>query len=522
MTWTRRDVLRAAGALGAASTLPVLPACSDPGPEYVYDGPPSDRPLFLHGVASGDPLVDSVILWTCVELGGEASLEVYVEVYADPELQRRVGAMYLDATEERGGCVKVDLDGLRANQTWYYRFRCKDQRSPIGRTRTAPRGRTERFRLALMSCSNYALGWFHGYRALGARDDLDLVVHAGDYIYEYGDRANAARPVEPRHATVTLDDYRTRYRHYRQDPDLQEIHRQHPMVAVWDDHEVANDGWTDGAQNHDPETEGPWEDRLAAGRQAWFEWLPTREDSTGRQYRALVWGDLVELIALDTRIEGREEQTGRLEIVHQEDRQLLGEEQEAWLLDRLTTSSARWKLILQQVVMAPWVGDDVPPLNADQWDGYPAARRRILGTIRDEGIDGVVVLSGDIHSTWVNDLPVSIDDYDPETREGSVAVEVVTPAITSSGVNLGPFGDTLREILAHVRYLQTYLRGFVVVDVDRQRTQANWWHFEDGATERPDPAEPYLAVSYRVDHGIPHWDETDEPLPPHDRGAQAP
>lgn len=522
MTWTRRDLLRAAGVLSAAAALPHVVACQGPGPDYVYTGPPSPIDRFAHAVASGDPLVDSVILWTCVQLdAGEDAIEAYVEVSESADFARRVAATYVEATADRGGCVKVDLSGLRPGRAYYYRFRVQDQTSPIGRTRTAPRRDTDRLRLALVSCSNYGSGWFHGYRALAARDDLDLVLHAGDYIYEGGGGIEGRR-VEPPREILSLDDYRVRYGHYRRDPDLQAVHRQHPVVATWDDHESANNAWATGADAHNPDTEGPWDDRLAAARQAWFEWLPAREGTEGVLYRRVGWGDLVDLFVLDSRIAGREEQATAGDVVADPDRQLLGSTQERWLLDGLTTSTARWKVLLQQVVFAPWVRDGARPPNPDQWDGYPAARARILDRIAADGIDGVVILTGDIHSSWVFDVPRDIDAYDPRTGSGSVAVEAVTPAVTSSGADLGDIAGALGSLLPHLHYVETLLRGFVILDLDLDRALAQWWHFADGETVRPDPVEPTLAVSFRCDHGVPHWVPTDEAMPDRERAPAAP
>jgi len=516
MSWSRRDLLRAASALGLTSSLPLVQACNSSGPEYVYDGPSSDRELFIHGVASGDPLSDSVVLWTKVEMGDESTIEAYVEVYDDVDLSKRVAAAYVDAEASRNGCIKVDLEGLKAGRTYYYRFRCKDQTSVVGRTRTAPDKGGDSLRIALTSCSNFAYGWFHAYRFLAGREDIDLVLHAGDYIYEYGTGVYGnARPCEPSTDIVSLEDYRTRYSQYRRDPDLQDVHRQHPMIATWDDHETADNAWSDGANNHDEATQGPWAAREDAGRQAWFEWLPAREGADGILYRKLGWGDLADILVLDTRIEGREEQSGNTDVALAEDRQLLGEAQEDWLFQQLDETEARWQIILQQVVMTPWVADGVPPLNADQWDGYPAARRRLLDRIDANGLSAVV-LTGDIHSSWVNDLPISTEDYDGETQVGSVAVEAVCPAVSSPGADLGGAEAFLADVRRNIRYVDTVLRGCVILDIDEARVLAQWWQFEDGVTEQETYAEPNLGATFRVDHGVPHWKETDEEMPSRD------
>jgi alkaline phosphatase D len=255
---------------------------------------------------------------------------------------------------DRDYTVKVDVTGLSPATTYYYRFIALGGSSPIGRTRTAPSGGVARLRFAVVSCSSYAHGFFHAYRSIAQRLDLDAVVHLGDYIYEYGSgQYGTARPYEPEHEILNLADYRARYAYYRKDPDLQAVHRQHPFIAVWDDHESANNAWVDGAENHTPGAEGKWADRKAAAAQAYAEWMPIRElEGPTKIYRSLRYGDLAELIMLDTRSWGREEQVPQSDSrINDPNRQLLGQDQEAWLSERLRTSTAQWKLVGQQVMM---------------------------------------------------------------------------------------------------------------------------------------------------------------------------
>lgn len=497
MSWTRRDLLRAAGAAAALGALPTLPACgTDPGPDYAYDGPPADRDRFVHGVASGDPLTDSVVLWTHIDLGELESLDVYVEVHRTEALDDRIAARMLTAEAVRGGCVKVDLDGLRAGETVFYRFRCQDQTSPVGRTRTAPKGRTQALKMGVVSCSNYARGWFHVYAFL-AEQDLDLIAHLGDYLYEYAVSTGQARRHQPANELITLDDYRTRYAQYRTDADLAEAHRQHPWVLTWDDHETANNAYVDGADNHQT-GEGPWADRVASARQAWFEWMPVREGEAGRLYRQLPWGDLADLIVLDTRIEGRLAQTRDLDTVLQEDRQLLGAEQEAWAIGSLDDSRARWRIILQQVVMAPWVGVGDAPLNPDAWDGYPAARERLLQAMGDAG--DVIVLTGDVHSSFASELPLDRDD-----PSSSVGVEAVTPGVTSSGAEVGDLIDVLLSANPHIQFAETTRQGCVILDVGRDEATATWWHLPEDAVLSETPSTPEAVRAFAVDRGQPRW-----------------
>ncbi len=274
---------------------------------------------FLHGVASGDPLADRVVLWTRVtpDEGEAGALPVAYEVARDRDFRRIVarGAGECDGTSDY--CFRVDVTGLEPGTTYYYRFTSGGRTSPVGRTRTLPGDDARMLRIAVVSCANYPYGFFHVYREIARRDDIDLVLHLGDYLYEYpaGGYADPkvvaqGRQVKPEGELVTLTDYRTRHALYRSDPDLQAMHAAHPMIAVWDDHEVANDAWKGGAENHQ-EHEGPWSARKRAGMRAWREWLPVRPPDPARPeiiYRRFDVGRLASLIMLDTRLVGRDRQ----------------------------------------------------------------------------------------------------------------------------------------------------------------------------------------------------------------------
>jgi alkaline phosphatase D len=461
-------------------------AGSDGGPQW--DAGPTPTGTFQHGVASGDPFTDSVILWTRVsEQTGMVSVDW--EVSSTPAFASIVAMGSFDTDESRDFTVKVEATGLSAGSTYYYRFRLGGMTSPIGRTRTAPAGTVERLRFVVCSCSSYAHGFFHGYRRIAERADLDAVIHLGDYIYEYGTgEYGNVREYDPPHETVSLDDYRRRYRQYRLDGDLQEAHRQHPFITVWDDHESADNSWDMGAENHDA-SEGAWSDRLAAASQAYREWMPFRESLEGdrlRLYRTLRYGDLVDLIVLDTRIWARDEQAmGATDpAIMDPTRTLLGDDQEAWLFEQLRNSTAQWKILCQQVMMA-----QLPLfLNTDAWDGYPAQRERLFSFLADNPTgerDDVVVITGDIHSSWANDLTVDPVDpvlYTPATGEGSLAVELVCPGISSPGAGMA-LEDILRRRLPtegpHIKYFDLYRRGYIVLDLDTSRAQAAWFHVAD-------------------------------------------
>ena len=297
----RRALLGGAAAAVAATALRPAAAQTAPG-----------GPQFLHGVASGDPLPDAVVLWTRVTSDRDVHVDWVVAL--DPDLRRVVRRGGTVATLERDRTVKVDVTRLSPSTTYWYGFTSRGVASPVGRTRTAPAAGdgTDRLRFAVVTCSKYDNGFFNAYARV-AEADVDAVLHCGDYIYEGGTDADApaGRATVPDREVRTLEDYRQRYAHYRTDPDLQRLHATHPMVAVWDDHESSNDSWVDGAGNHDPAEEGPWPTRKAASQRAYDEWIPVRlpvPGDTRRIYRRLPYGDLVDVVAIDTRLEGRSQQ----------------------------------------------------------------------------------------------------------------------------------------------------------------------------------------------------------------------
>lgn len=302
------------------------PAAADNAEVTAYERPfgtadlsfdPALRP-FYHGVASGDPLPDRVILWTRITPEADGPVDVTWRMATDPDFQDVVQSGRVTTEAARDYTVKIDAAGLQPDRTYYYAFEALGETSLTGRTRTAPLGAADHLRFAIVSCSNYQNGFFNAYARIAERDDLSAVIHLGDYIYEYpeggfGFDEEIGRGHEPDGEAVTLDDYRIRYSFYRLDPDLRRVHQQHPFITVWDDHEYANNAWKDGAENHQPETEGPWPARKSVANQAYFEWLPVREpepaaDGLKRVYRRIAYGDLLELYMLDTRIEEREEQ----------------------------------------------------------------------------------------------------------------------------------------------------------------------------------------------------------------------
>lgn len=450
--------------------------------------PPGAAYPFQHGVASGDPLTDAIILWTRITppTGWQGPLTYRWRMALDPQCQWLVAEGEGSTDASRDFTVKEDIHGLSSGQTYYYLFEALGQLSDIGRTRTLPQGRVEHLRLAYTSCANLACGHFNVYRDIAARADLDAVLHLGDYLYEYADHDRAlesGRLPLPAHETITLDDYRTRHACYKRDADLQEVHRQHPFLLIWDDHEFANNAWPGGAGNHtegDPQLggEGAWAERMAAARQAYFEWMPVREQEHGGVYRQVRFGDLLDLNLLDTRLAGRDAQANTLEERNQPQRTLLGAEQEQWLSERLQHSvqdGVVWNLLAQQVMVAQ-LGTNRMPFNYDQWDGYPAARQRLFNSVREAGVENLVVLTGDIHSSWALEL---YDDPFAANKGQPIGVELVTPAVTSPGIEQFAQAQlaarSLKGLLPHLNFVDFYHRGYVLLDITRERLQAQWW-----------------------------------------------
>jgi alkaline phosphatase D len=517
----RRRFLQALGGLSGAA---LLPGCGSSGE---LDGA-AGTVRFDHGVASGDPLSDRVILWTRVTPAQDAPVRVRYVVARDPALSDVIASAEVVTDLSRDYTVKVDPQGLAPGTHYWYRFEAGGAQSPVGRTKTLPVGSVERLRFAYTSCSNYSAGYFGVYGRIAERLDLDAVFHLGDYLYESG--SSGAEGLNRGHSNgremVTLDDYRDRHAQYRTDPDLQAMTRQHPLIVVWDDHESTNDSWRDGADNHTEGEEGVWELRKAASIMAYFEWLPIRvADPVDPQriWRQFVFGDLVDLIMLDTRLYGRDEPLGILPAgpeLTDPTRQMLGLRQENWLVEKLTTSTTRWKLLGQQVMfgqlrlatlpdlslLGVTLAEELLALNGDQWDGYPAARDRVFDAIERGAVDNVVVLTGDIHSSWGNelyrdpgDLVALLDNVVGDPLELGLikaqGVEFVSPSVTSSGL---PEAATpvlrlaFRAVDPQIKYFDGSRHGYVLLDITPERTQGEWWYVD--SILEPDSPERFGAA----------------------------
>lgn len=532
---SRREFLRRAGAASAVlSAAPILTSCSADGGRSPESG--ADTVDFKHGVASGDPLSDRVILWTRVTPPVDGPISGMLTVALDPAFAQIVGQTSFSTDVSRDYTVKVDQAGLESGTTYYYRFKVGGTDSPIGRTRTLPVGPVDRLRIGVVVCASLAHGYFNAYQRVAERADLDLVLHLGDYIYEYGTgEYGDVREYEPANEILTLEDYRTRHAQYKREPELIAMHRQHAMIAIWDDHEFADNSWQDGAVNHSPDTEGLWSDRVANALRAYYEWMPVREPvgDGKRDYRSVRFGDLAELTLLEERVLARSQQVeGVASIsgasvlfapigeVQNSDRQMLGGEQEVWLGDTLRNTPAQWKLIGQGVMFGQLKLLGLPEfigggyyVNPDQWDGYPAARQRVFDMLEGDGtqaaIDNVVVLTGDIHCSWCMDLspdpnnPVPLaGGYDPITGDGSRAVEFVVTAVSSPGLDaLEPIRPLIPVLNPHIRYVDLTQKGYMLLDVTPERVVGEHWYV-DTVTSRS--GGETLGTAYAVVDGSAH------------------
>jgi alkaline phosphatase D len=556
VTFDRRTFLGGAAALGAGTALRPTAASAASAA--------TAETLFQHGVASGDPLPDRVVLWT--RITSDDDLPVTWTVALDPQLRQVVARGTARALAARDRTVKVDVGGLSPYTTYFYAFQARGSRSPIGRTRTAPAPGQDvgRLRFAVVTCSKYDNGFFNAYARI-AEADVDAVLHCGDYIYEGPQDADAppGRETSPPTEVRTLAEYRQRHAHYKRDPDLQAMHAAHPMVATWDDHESSNDSWVDGAGNHDPKTEGPWPTRKAVSQQAYDEWMPVRLPVPGdpsRIYRRIGYGALVDVVVIDTRLEGRSEQVRGLDgdqiildpDVADPERQMYSATQRTWIEQSLEASRAAWKLVLNQVLVSQFRAVNLPKdasavlaslgqgsvpsegvaLASDIWDGYTAERDRLLGFLRSTPVRDVVVLTGDIHTSLANDL--SEDPYDPLLAP--VAVEFVTPSITSTNFDEGfgvpprtsslAFEQVIRADNPNTKYVELDSNGWVLLDVTPERVQAEWLFvdtvLEPSQGQRLDASWQVRRGAQRLSPGGPQTAPREERPPPPAAAPAAP
>ncbi|MFI8099887.1 alkaline phosphatase D family protein [Streptomyces sp. NPDC086023] len=540
----RRTVVLAAAATAALAPITAQAALGTSA-AYAAEG----TAAFLHGVASGDPLPDGVLLWTRVTPSPEAvpgsglgpDTDVTWEVAEDRGFARIVASGTTTATAAADHTVKADVRGLRPETSYFFRFATGGATSAVGRTRTtaAHDATTPGVRFGVVSCANWESGYFSAYRHLAARTDLDAVLHLGDYIYEYGsggypEPKYVVRQHEPKHEIVSLSDYRTRHGKYKTDPDLQALHAAHPLVAIWDDHEIANDAWSGGAENHTPGTEGDWAARAAAAKQAYFEWMPVRTSTAGTVYRRLRFGSLADLHLLDLRsFRSQQAKTGS-GTVDDPERTITGRAQLDWLKSGLASSTAAWKLVGTSVMISPVAFGSLPshllgPLaellglpqgglavNVDQWDGYTDDRKELLAHLTQKNIRNTVFLTGDIHMAWANDVPVTAATY-PFSK--SAATEFVVTSVTSDNIDdmlhVAPQTVSLAAATAikaanrHVKWVDMDSHGFGVLDVTAERSQMDYYVLSDRTRQ---DATATWARSYRTLNGTQKVERVSTPV----------
>ena len=524
------NLTRRAALLGGAGAATALSACAQDrySPAPAPDGP------FKHGVASGDPDRTSVMLWTAVTGAGEGP--VSVEVARDAaftELVFEAEAGPAGPASDSARPYKLLADGLEPGAPVYYRFRFREHVSPVGAAKTLPDGAVDEFRIAAFACSNYPAGFFNAYRHAAERGDVDLAVHLGDYLYEYGadgyatdDAERLSRVSVPDHELITYEDYARRHAQYCADPDLQALKAAVPMLLIWDDHETANNAWRDGAENHDA-GEGDWIERRDAALAAWQAWTPTRErEPMHERWGRLEIGDLADLIFLETRLTARSEeillepfpldpqtadpndpQNRRIvaDWLEREtggaDRTLLGEQQLAFVSAALGDSVAAgkpWRVFANQVIMGRVPAPDYPevlpfwlrwaiqasdplawsfiqrfafgtPFNLDAWDGYPAERERLYAAARAAGAD-FITLTGDTHNSWVLDLH---DETGARVGTEFGVTSVSSPSrferLNLPGVDFGTYTE---QAAPEVVRHNAYDRGYVHLTLTREAATA--------------------------------------------------
>ncbi|EJC6857209.1 alkaline phosphatase D family protein [Vibrio parahaemolyticus] len=529
MSLSRRDFMKVVSSTAVATG---LIGCGSDDNESVAVS-------FEHGVASGDPTQTQVIIWTRVTTAA-SYVDVSWQVASDMEFSNVVQSGVFTTDTGRDFTVKVDVQNLNTNSQYYYRFMVGEMMSEVGQTQTLPEDGVEKASMAVVSCANYPAGYFHVYREIlnqHEQSPFDVVLHLGDYIYEYGAGGYASEDAaalgrEPSKGTecITLDDYRKRYAQYRQDADLQALHAKLPMIAVWDDHELANDTWKNGAENHQDD-EGSFIDRRAAAAAAWTEWLPVRENTFSNMliYRQFSFGNLVNLMMLDTRLVGRDKPLdyfslsaptmeaigGLVAQSRSADRELLGTEQLAWLMNEFNTHDAKWNVLGQQVLMSrmelpssvmtamfqlftsteekkteallavntaitgyladPSADPISLPYNLDAWDGYYVEREKVYQLAKASS-GNFVCLAGDTHNAWASELK--------DVSNNPIGVEFATSSVSSPGleeylalepVAIAQMEYTLPHLVSELQWADIKQRGFMRVTFTADAAQSTWY-----------------------------------------------
>lgn len=441
--------------------------------------------VFPFGVASGDPTEKGVVLWTALNpFKLQPFLNVSCQISEQANFKEVARTYQYEVSIARGLSVKLNATNLSQNKQYYYRFIYGEDTSVIGRTKTIATNPTQ-LKFAVVSCSNYEWGYFNTYESIANIVDLDFVIHLGDYIYEYGpgvygDRS-LNRPHLPAKELLTIQDYRSRYAQYRLDEQLQKVHQNAAFISVWDDHEIANDTYTEGAQNHQEE-DGDWNERKLAAQQAYFEWLPITDNTKYEVQRAFTFGSLANLYMLDERLKGRTKQPTQ-ENETQENGSMLGNNQFNWLINSMNASETSWNILGNQVLFSSIT---IPPdaigikKSMDTWQGYLKERNQLfdefykMSTIRNQA-NNLIVLTGDIHSSMALKL---------EHKNKPLGVEWVAPSVTSANYNERYSSCKTKSVERKLRnkalnpgldFVNLRHHGYVLVELSAFQATSTWY-----------------------------------------------
>lgn len=448
---------------------------------------------FYHGVASGDPLSDRVIIWTRVTPSDSLYYPVSVKYYvsASPDFSSiiRQGTVITDTSKDY--TVKIDVDGLQADTYYYYYFEALGKNSLTGRTKTTANGTYSNLKLVLLTGSDYRRGYFNSLARLSERNDIDLIFHSGDYIYEQGG-GPSDRLHEPDAEIYRLQDYRTRISQYRLDTMLMRCHQLYPWVIIWDDHDVVVDALRDTSYRHDATSFGLYKDRKNAAVKAFREWMPVRDDTASyyKNWRKTSFGNLADFYAVDVRLYDRDRFADDIfdTIYNHPDAKIIGPEQMDWLTSEMSGSQAQWKIVGGGLMFSQLKVASVP-LVLENWDGYPYERNKIFDCIEQHNVDNTIFLSGDFHCSFACDVartPYNILNYNPLNGNGSLAVEFLPPALASDNFDegndygLGASNATLaanliKSVNPHIKYVDLTGQGYVLLDITPQRAQGEFW-----------------------------------------------
>ncbi|MBA6407912.1 alkaline phosphatase D family protein [Pseudoalteromonas sp. 5Ae-yellow] len=541
---SRRNFLKTS----AASIFTVAVSSAITGCAQTLINKPLSAIEFKHGVASGDPLSNALIIWTRATTA-QSNFEVTVawELASDSQFKNIIRSGREQTDKSRDFTIKIDVQELAPNTEYFYRFVGLNTQSPIGRAKTLPINNVEQIKMAVVSCSNYPAGYFNAYTDAAKQKDLDVVLHLGDYIYEYPmggyateNAENIGRQLAADNSgeIITLSDYRKRYAIYRTDQGLQALHAAAPFIAIWDDHEVTNDTYKSGAENHTPD-EGDFFKRRAAAIQAYYEWLPIRPpmgEQSPQIYRTFDFGNLISLHMLDTRVIARDKQlaysdyknleTKQMDVarfasdLNNPNRQLLGNTQLNWLTSAITKSNAKWQVLGQQVLMTKmWLPTEIfsqsdrtkipqvlkelvaikkavlankavtaeqlarvntlMPYNLDAWDGYPSEREALYKSVTALN-KKLVVVAGDTHNAWHGTLK--------NAKGESVGVEFATPGVTSPGMEhylalntaqAKQMADSLSLLINDLNYCDLSHRGYMLLTITKEQITTDWRYIDN-------------------------------------------